>query len=455
MPLKDEVLWGLSDTHNVAQFASFAADEPALRFSRLRNGLLAPGTDLTSAVRALLEASGSASVNVRSFRADRASGNPFHYGITDEREAIGLVRQLSGEGFHTIVNETIDVHDGGVSGVIDGGIVEFAPGNTPRAVESDEHATLSLPAARIVLSAVYGFDLNLGGAHDTRLEFSVHPMRVGARNEHSVVWEASASTSSTLQAAATWPNPFSKFIGDKAYGLLVAHAMGFSVPRTTVFSRRIAPFSFGDTTGTAETWLRTAPAVRTPGRFTTTRGWRDPFAVLANEDPEGTLIASVLAQEGVDALFSGAAAATGDGGPVTVEGVHGFGDQFMLGTRLPSALPCAVQDAVTHELRNLEKAVGATSIEWAYDGRQVWVLQLHQAGAVTEDGVLVPGEPSAGWLVFKSGHELEELRDLVDRARVERKGVLVEGRVGLTSHIGDLLRLAEVPARLADRSKAS
>jgi hypothetical protein len=36
------------------------------------------------------------------------------------------------------------------------------------------------------------------------------------------------------------------------------------------------------------------------------RGWHDPFALLEKEDPSGSEIASVLAQEGVDAVYSGA-----------------------------------------------------------------------------------------------------------------------------------------------------
>ena len=93
--------------------------------------------------------------------------------------------------------------------------------------------------------------------------------------------------------------------------------------------------------------------------------------------------------------------------------------------------------------------VGPASIEWAYDGRHVWLLQLHRSHEQVKDGIVVPGEPKDGWLVFEAGHDLEELRALVAEARLLDKGVLLKGRVGLTSHVGDVLRLAEVPARLS------
>jgi hypothetical protein len=43
----------------------------------------------------------------------------------------------------------------------------------------------------------------------------------------------------------TWPNRFSRLLGDKAFGLLVADLHGLPVPATTVVGRRVAPFRFG------------------------------------------------------------------------------------------------------------------------------------------------------------------------------------------------------------------
>src|SRR5207249_2890111 len=88
-----------------------------------------------SAVEALLAASAEHSVNVRSFDPNQPQAHEFLYGLKSATDVVDALRMLAGSGLHTIVNETIDVNDGGVSGVALGDIVEFAPGDTPRAVE--------------------------------------------------------------------------------------------------------------------------------------------------------------------------------------------------------------------------------------------------------------------------------------------------------------------------------
>ena len=61
--------------------------------------------------------------------------------------------------------------------------------------------------------------------------------------------------------------------------------------------------------------------------------------------------------------------------------------------------------------------------------------------------VINPGEPADGWLDFHPESGLDRLRDLIAQAEESGNGVRVTGQVGLTSHVGDLLR-RDVPARL-------
>ena len=56
-----------------------------------------------------------------SFRAGAAKGGPFSYGLTRRDDVLAVLRARAGEGLHTIANETVDVGDGGVSGVALGG----------------------------------------------------------------------------------------------------------------------------------------------------------------------------------------------------------------------------------------------------------------------------------------------------------------------------------------------
>jgi len=447
--LKDEVLDQLAEVANVAQFVSFAPGEPPVqRFCRLHGH--PPNQRFATpehAVEALLRASDRASVNVRSFHAAGSKGGPFIYGLSDRDEALDVVRRYARSGLHTIVNETIDVKDGGVSGVALGGVVEFAPGSTPRAVEEAGTVVLERDAASRLLETVYGFVPELDFKPDERVEFSIHPLVAGVRRKHTIVWEREQVTRVELSAALVWPNRFSRFIGDKAFGLLVADTLDLAVPATIVVARNIAPFRFGRRTGTAETWLRTCPKEPAPGKFPTHHGWRDPFALLAEEDPDGDTLASVLAQESVAARWSGAALPDADGGLV-VEGVPGFGDEFMLGRQAPATPPDEVVRDVSALTARAAAEMGPVRLEWAHDGEQAWVLQFHLAAGVARSGMIYPGEPSR-WHSFDPVEGLDSLRHLIARASAAGAGILVTGDVGITSHVGDLLRKAAIPSRLA------
>jgi hypothetical protein len=293
---------------------------------------------------------------------------------------------------------------------------------------------------------VYGFRPELAAVPGERVEFSIHPLVAGFRRTHTILWEREPAGPVALARRLVWPNAFSRLLGDKAFGLLVADLHGLPVPATTVVGRRLAPFRFGRPTGGGEPWLRTCPAEPVPGRFPTRRGWSDPFALLAAEDPDGIRLAAVLAQEGVRARWSGAAM-PGTGGGLLVEGVKGFGDDFMLARAAPAPLPGRVADEVRRLGGRAAVALGPVRFEWAHDGEQPWVLQLHLATVAASATTIFPGTPSR-WIRFDPAKGLDRLRDLIARVPAG-EGVELTGEVGVTSHAGDLLRRAAIPARLA------
>jgi hypothetical protein len=446
---KDETLSRLSEHANIAQFVSFGPGTVVKqRLWRLRG--IAPDQSYGTpgdAIEALLVRSLNGSVNVRSYDPLSPHGRELLVGLRSRDEVLAAVTRLAREGLHTIVNETIDVNDGGVSGVAAGDLVEFAPGDTPRCVEKPGTAALRRPLALHVLRTVYGFDPALGYEPDERVEFSLHPVRVGYRGEHTVVWQLDRVDTEDLRASLRWPNRFSRYLGDKAFGLLVADALGLRVPATTVISRAVAPFSFGHSTGTAETWIRTCPAEQQPGRFSTQHGWRDPFRLLEEEDPAGAAIVSVLAQEGVDAVFSGASLPREDNEQY-IEGVSGYGDRFMLGEAPPAKLPTTIVADVEELARHVAAQLGPVRLEWVHDGVIAWVVQLHLSQHHGDVAVIYPGEADR-WRPFDPDEGLEALRVLVDAVRGSGQGIEVTRPVGLTSHVGDLLRTARVPSRLA------
>jgi hypothetical protein len=446
---KDRSLDELAHVGNVAQFVSFAPENGRAeqQFSRV-TGFEANHVFATNreAISSLLSNSPDGTINLRSFTPDSPRSRDFHYGIADADEAHMLAERLSSDGLFVIANETVDVSDGGVSGVVQGGVVEFAPDDTPRCVEKEGVASLPIGWGLSILRRVYGFEPNIVDAGKGRLEFSVHPRPRGWKRTHTLMWEYEASDSAPANANLSWPNRFSRHIGDKAFGLLIADVIGLPVPRTVVIARRVAPFSFGQPTGSLEAWTRTCPIEQEPGRFTTVKGWIDPFRLLSVEDPDNRSIASVLSQSAVQARFSGAAITDRDGRPV-IEGARGEGDRFMLGQRGPETLPAEIIADVERIYIETVSALGAARFEWVHDGERVWIVQLHKGGTNSAAATLVPGE-AAEWAVFKASQGLEELRRFLADLPAD-VGVRIEGEIGLTSHFADLLRKTKRPARIS------
>jgi hypothetical protein len=442
----------MAQSKNVAQFVSFTPlNSKHESYSRIigyeHNHQFGSVFD---ALGILLEASLERSINIRSFFAEDAQSKEFIYGLRSVEEATARLERMREAGLFVIANETIDVNDGGVSGVVQGGVVEFAPDDTPRCVEKPDAASLALEVGKKVLGHVYRFEPELGVPTNARFEFSIHPRRQGWAQTHTIGWEMQEVEEIAITARTTWPNRFSRFLGDKVFGILVADAMGFPVPQTTVIHRRVAPFNFGRPSDGPETWLRTCPREQVPGKFSTVQGWADPFELLQREDPAQTEIPSLIAQSAVRAAWAGAAS-TNDRGESVVEGVAGDGQGFMVGEKAPVPLPAKVRSDVSELGRGLRRGLGPCRFEWVHDGQEVWLLQLHIGNDFPKGDVVVEGEPRS-WRTFDARRGLEGLREQL-AVLSPGEGIEVIGQVGLTSHFADVLRKAGFPARIR-RGKA-
>lgn len=82
-----------------------------------------------------------------------------------------------------------------------------------------------------------------------------------------------------------------------------------------------------------------------------------------------------------------------------------------------------------------------------HDGDQLWIVQLHAGATQSSHRVIVPGVAEA-WARFEVGDGLIALRSLLG-VLPERTGVEFVGEVGLTSHLADLMRKAQIPTRFA------
>lgn len=446
---KDCSLDELAESGNVAQFVSFApghSNSPEQTFSRVwqypPNHRFASSEE---AVRVLLDNSPDVSINLRSFTPDNPRSREFIYGLKEPNKAICELHRLLSDGMFVIANETVDISDGGVSGVIEGGVVEFAPDDTPRCVEKEGAASLQIADGLAILHKTYGFKPEIPQCTGQRIEFSIHPKTRGFKRTHTLLWERESVTTFDQEPTLSWPNRFSRLVGDKVFGLLIADQFGMQVPRSLVISRRLQPFVFGKETGSLETWLRTCPSEQNPGRFTTVNKWIDPFALLANEDPGNTAISSIISQAAVPAKYSGAAI-TKKNGQLHIEGIAGSGDDLMLGRTRPEPLPNYVIRDLHKINLQLQERLGPVRFEWVHDGNHPWIVQLHKGATPSTTTTIVPGEPRE-WATFRSEFGLEALRKLLIELAPD-VGIKLEGEVGLTSHLADLARKSGRPTRI-------
>lgn len=452
--LKDETLDSLAQKGaNIAQFASFGPNG-ALRFLRMR-GFTHSIKDDTARVISCVLKRGCGTANIRTFLPEKPDGNPFEYGIANAQEIAQKIKQYASQGYYTIVNETIDVNDGGFSGVLFGKLMEGAPKDTPRCVEKPGCMPLPRDIGFRLIKTVYGFHFHVPFGENHRIEFSVHPAPTGHLQDNQIIWQVDEYEDKAVPSKTPriiWPNKYSEFIGDKTFGLLIAYLLGFPVPFTRVFARTVPMFNFGTELEKKEpVWIRTAPRIQTPGRFKTKRGWLDPFEVMQKDDPAGTDIAAILIQDGLPAEYSGSAI-TDYKGNMLVEGCKGYGDAFMVGTVSPDTLPREVLGGIRFIYDRLTEMLSDIRFEWVYDGRRIWVVQLHTGRSETSEDIVYPGTPKE-WMDFNPNDGLEVLREMARELEGKNIGIVVRGHVGITSHVGDILRRARIPSYIDKTEK--
>jgi hypothetical protein len=443
---------------NIARYISVAPDMN-VRYIKIDKDYVYKG-DLKECILDLIEVSNSKSVNIRSFSLESMKGHSLVYGkqANEIDEILNVIQKNCNENKYSIINETIDVNDGGVSGVILGNIIEFAPNDTPKCVEKPDICFLEKNMGMHLLRTVYGFAPECNFDESYRVEFSLHPHREGLRKSHTIIWEYEKFEDYEYDIKIIWPNKFSRFIGDKTFGLIIADYLGFNVPYTTVISRNVPPFSFGQETGLREKWIRTAPIVKEPGKYYTGDKWTDPFVLMQKEELKGDNeinIASVLSQSAVEAVYSGGAIVSDNQANDVIEGVAGKGDNFMVGAECLDHLPDRVLlklKALLNGIRKYHYLLGDVSIEWVFDGTKIWLVQLNQIKEKGLGTTIVAGEP-AKYEKFYVEDGLEQLRTKIKAIKSGNIGIELIGDVGLTSHFGDVLRHANIPSFISKISK--
>jgi hypothetical protein len=119
----------------------------------------------------------------------------------------------------------------------------------------------------------------------------------------------------------------------------------------------------------------------------------------------------------------------------------------MMGQQTKEELPQEVRTAVSSVRQQLEDLLGPISMEWAFDGSTVWILQLHQELSTGSGNVIVPGDAES-WYQFDMSQGLGALRELTAKAASSSRGIEFTEDIGLTSHAAATVRKRGVPARI-------
>lgn len=472
----------MEDGFNIAQVISVDKDTPTEPHVKiLKKELDIEGASLRELVQLLIEDTPSHMVNVRTFTDRVNEKTTFRYGMKDVDEVLSAVKDNASKGWNSLINECIDKDDTGVSGIIVDSVTEFSPYATPRDIEKENSRFLTLPTvnAMKILTEVYG---NLSdmtsldkikfyssitklqcASKTQRIEFSIHPNEVGCFGSRVIIWEASELDDTDMlliQHRITRPNAFSEMVGDKAFGLLLADSIGAYTPDTEFHIK-----AFGDRyvktpaidLEDVDVWTRTAPTEKQAGRFETEkrRYTEEEIKELLKQDE----IASVLVQEAIDVEYSGSAVLYSNSGEVSVEGVKGEGDKFMMGVEDDIELPIEVTDTVKEFLWSVDEEygelLGDVKIEWGFDTNgYLYIFQLCNISDAEYIFKLNTNRQDENieyieYKLYENGTSLEDFRNFVEEIEKDTtKGIKLFAHIGITSHPCDILRKHNVPAIL-------
>jgi hypothetical protein len=119
----------------------------------------------------------------------------------------------------------------------------------------------------------------------------------------------------------------------------------------------------------------------------------------------------------------------------------------MLGKLGPARLPNELKRGLLDLHTVMKSKLGGIRVEWAYDGNEIWVIQLQQIQAMSTGRTIVPGECD-NELLFTVKEGLPALRELITKVG-RRTCICLVGEVGMTSHSADVPRRSRVPSRIA------
>lgn len=513
--LKYEPLTWLADVSNIAQYACIVSTDVLERdtrerqyvdnenctvvSTRIRNFTSSESykTDrdkLTDIVEALKSSSPAGAVSIRTFTESKPSGNPFSYNCTSTYIAVEQIINWIQAKYYVIVNETIPIIKNSINGVIYDDTISFTLGATPRFVDDntkDKEPVYPLHIGLSILKILYGKDVDFSIVPERgyRVEFTIYPKKIGYNNNHLVIWEYTKLHKDQHPVTPSYNdvNTLSKYIGNKAYGILLASIFGMRVPKSVLYfydspdkidfhtwTNRKEYITFGctsnrDVNGSNKSKIRvrTCPKYNKPGLYSTLLLDRSKTVSLPHAVREfmykenlqtGDALASCVLEHNLDSRYSGTVLCKvypdKKKYDLRVECVRGDGESYMLGddtsfTTIPKWVRTQIENQCILLNNYLDYKIDV-KLEWVATKYKVYIVQM-QFTNIAEDTTVIYSGDMKNAVVFDASLGLDALTMFIDNM-LRDKGkivpVILKGKVGIGSHLVDVLRVNHIPSVL-------
>jgi hypothetical protein len=122
----------------------------------------------------------------------------------------------------------------------------------------------------------------------------------------------------------------------------------------------------------------------------------------------------------------------------------------MLGEATKVRLPPRVRNSVLIVYKKALRRWGRSEWNGYSMEKRTWIVQFHRGAIESKGNIIYPGE-RLSFRKFDVSRGLERLRKLISEVDPELEGIELVGRIGITSHFGDVLRKARVPSRIVPK----
>lgn len=359
----DQKLFRIAQKYNTPAFASYGPDNH-FRFRVVSSRYPKPSC-VDSAVKVVSE-NGKCPLNICGFteKEVKTCANNLN-----QEQALAKARDYMCDGLNVLISECLPENFTMVSGLARHGRVMLSLG----AQYFDNCSNIPVAWGNKILSAMLGIDTKIPATKGKQICFSAYSRPVGVRSQNIVVLEE--KDGGKKEQTFINPNdPFANLFGEDAWGLILAWAAGFNVPKTSLFLPNIFyPFiSFGTDTGQKEAWTKTCPSKDAAARQSTIQGFQDPFLLMQGQK------LSCMIQQDIRPQWAGKVRVYGR--ETAIPRLKSFSDPNMPQGEDERKIPNYLRHNIHQWCCKIREIFNSNfEISWVYDGEDFWLLRADLA----------------------------------------------------------------------------